>query len=77
MKVDYVSRNGTGPSYEIEADWHGSYTIRREGTVLKRVTALTHYAGKPLWGRRKLALAAIEEAKSLIDAHEEHEAHLR
>jgi hypothetical protein len=77
MKVEYVSQNGTGASYEIEADWHGSYTIRRGGTVLKRVTALTNYAGKPLWGRRKLALAAIEEAKSVIDAHEAHSAHQR
>jgi len=69
MKEVYVSQNGAGPSYEIEADRHGSYTIRRGGTVVKRVTALTRYVGRPLWGSRKLALAAIEEARAAIEAH--------
>ena len=69
MKVTYVSQNGAGPSYEIDADRHGSYTIRHEGTVVKRVTAVTHYVGKPIWGSRKLELAAIEEAKAVIEAH--------
>jgi hypothetical protein len=69
MKVVYVSQNGAGPAYEIEADRHGSYTIRCGGTVVKRVTAVTHYVGKPLWGSKKLALAAIEEAKAAIEAH--------
>jgi hypothetical protein len=69
MKVVYVSQQGAGPSYEIEADRHGSYTIRLDGTVVKRVTAVTHYFGKPFWGSRKLEQAAIEEAKAAIDAH--------
>jgi hypothetical protein len=69
MKVVYVSQQGTGPSYEIEADRHGSYTIRRDGTVVKRVTAVTNYFGRPFWGSRKLEQAAIEEAKAVIDAH--------
>ncbi|MEJ8840155.1 hypothetical protein [Ramlibacter sp. AN1133] len=68
MKVVYVSQNGAGPSYEIEADRHGSYTIRSGGAVVKRVTALTQYMGRPLWGTRKLELAAIEEAKAAIEA---------
>ena len=70
MKLTYVSQGGSGPAYEIEADRHGSYTIRREGRVVKRVTALTTYVGKPRWGSRKLETAAIEEAKAIIDAHE-------
>ena len=69
MKVVYVSQQGAGPSYEIEADRHGSYTIRHEGAVVKRVTAVTHYLDRPLWGSRKLERKAIEEAKALIDAH--------
>lgn len=69
MKMIYVSQQGTGPSYEIEADRHGSYTIRRDGMVVKRVTAVTHYVGKPFWGSRKLEQAAIEEAKAAIEAH--------
>jgi hypothetical protein len=69
MKVAYTSLGGAGPTYEIEADRHGSYTIRHDGRVVKRRTAVTHYVGKPRWGSRKLELAAIEEAKAAIDAH--------
>lgn len=69
----YVSKAGTGPAYEIDADRHGSYTIRFEGRVVKRVTAVSNYVGKPWWGSRKLALAAIEEAKAAIEAHHAHE----
>jgi hypothetical protein len=69
MKMTYVSKGGNGPAYEIEADRHGSYTIRCEGRVVKRVTAVSNYMGKPWWGSRKLQQAAIEEAKALIDAH--------
>ena len=69
MKVTYVARDGAGPTYEIEADRHGSYTIRCEGRVVKRMTAITNYFGKPRWGSRRLELAAIEEAKAAIDAH--------
>lgn len=69
MKVVYVSEAGAGPAYEIEADRHGSYTIRRGGSVVKRVTSITRYVGRPVWGSRKLERAAIEEARAAIDAH--------
>ena len=69
MKITYASQGGSGPSYEIEADRHGSYTIRHEGRVVKRVTAVSSYVGRPRFGSRKLELAAIEEAKSVIEAH--------
>jgi hypothetical protein len=68
MKVTYVSKEGSGPAYEIEADRHGNYTIRQSGRVVKRVTSLTDYVGKPRWGSRKLEQSAIEEAKAAIDA---------
>jgi len=69
MKVAYVSNGGTGPAYEIEADRHGNYTIRHDGRVVKRVTSVTRYVGKPRWGSRKLELSAVEEAKAAIEAH--------
>jgi hypothetical protein len=31
---------------------------------------VTSYFGKPRWGSRKLELAAIEDAKALIEAHD-------
>lgn len=70
MKIDYASRDGAGPTYEIEADRHGNYTIRAGGKVVKRVSSLTSYLGKPRWGSRKLELAAIEEAKAVIEANQ-------
>lgn len=69
MQLTYISQGGTGPAYEIEADRHGSYTIRRDGAVVKRVTALRSYLDRPRWGSRKLELAAIEEAKAMIETH--------
>ena len=74
MKIMYVANGGAGPTYEIEADRQGNYTIRREGKVLKRVSSVTNYVGKPRWGSKKLELAAIEDAKSAIDAHHAQEA---
>ncbi len=68
MKITYAGASGDGPAYEIEADRHGNYTIRSEGKVVKRVTALKDYLGKPRWGSRKLELDAIEDAKAAIDA---------
>lgn len=68
MKIEYATRDGAGPIYEIETDRQGSYTIRQHGKVLKRVTALTNYVGKPRWGSRKLETVAMEEAKAAIDA---------
>ena len=69
MKIAYASTAGTGPTYEIETDRHGSYTIRLSGQVVKRVTSVTSYVGRPRWGSRRLELTAIEEAKAAIDAH--------
>ncbi|RYF42837.1 MAG: hypothetical protein EOO25_05350 [Comamonadaceae bacterium] len=68
MKLAYVSQDGAGPEYEIEADRHGSYTITREGRVVKRVTAVSSYVGKPRWGSKKLELSAIEDAKSVVES---------
>lgn len=68
MKVTYNSRDGSAV-YEIEADRHGSYTVRHEGRVVKRVTAVTQYMDRPRWGSRKLELAAIEDAKAAIESH--------
>ncbi len=68
MKVTYASKDGNAV-YEIEADRHGSYTIRHEGRVVKRVTAVTNYMDRPRWGSRKLELSAIEEAKAAIERY--------
>lgn len=69
MKIAYASKDGAGPAYEIEADRHGNYTIRQDGNVVKRVTSVTSYPGRPRWGSRKLELDAIEEAKAAIEAY--------
>lgn len=69
MHIAYVSNGGSGPTFEIEADRHGNYTIRQSGRVVKRVTSVTNYMGKPRWGSRKLEIAAIEEAKAVIEAN--------
>lgn len=69
MRIMYTPRNCAGPEYEIEADRHGSYCIRLNGKVVRRVTALTTYVGRPRWGSKKLEAEAIEDAKRDIDAH--------
>lgn len=66
MKYTYGGDAASGKAYEIEADRHGNYTIRLEGRVVKRVTSVTSYVGRPKWGSRKLEEGAIEEAKGLI-----------
>jgi hypothetical protein len=68
MKIAYASRDGTGPTYELEADRHGNYTVKQGGKVLKRVTSLSSYVGKPRWGSKKLELSAIEDAKAAVEA---------
>jgi hypothetical protein len=68
MKTTYTGREGTGPTYEIEADRHGNYTVKLGGKVVKRVSALASYRGKPAWGSRKLEEHAIEDAKRAIEA---------
>jgi hypothetical protein len=69
MKITYAGKDGCGPSYEVESDRHGNYTIRAAGKVVKRVTAITSYVGRPRWGSKKLEQDAIEDAKAVIDAN--------
>ena len=69
MKFTYAPNNGEGPAYEVESDRHGNYTIRLDGTVVKRVTSITNYVGRPRWGSKQLEQRAIEEARAAIDAH--------
>ena len=59
---------GAGLTYDIEADKHGNYTVKLDGKVIKRVTALPHYLGKPRWGTRKLEADANEDARKAIEA---------
>jgi hypothetical protein len=68
MKVTYSGGADPGCAYEIEADRFGNYTIRMQGRVVKRVTALTDYRGKPRWGSKTLEQNAIEDAKRAIEA---------
>jgi len=68
MKVTYVSPAAPHIAYEIEADKFGSYTVRAQGKVVKRVTALPTYLDKPRWGSETLQRNAIEDAKKAIDA---------
>jgi len=74
MKMMYAANGGAGPTYEVEADRQGNFTIRREGRLLKRVSSVTNYVGKPRWGSRRLELAAIEDARNLIDTYHAQEA---
>lgn len=67
MKITYASNDGAGPTYEIEADRHGNYTVTIGGRVVKRVTSITNYVGKPKWGSKKLEQDAIEDAKLAIE----------
>jgi hypothetical protein len=74
MKMMYAANGGAGPTYEIEADRQGNFTIRREGRLLKRVSSVSNYVGKPRWGSKRLELAAVEDAKNLIDTYHAQEA---
>lgn len=56
--------------YEIETDRHGSYTIRIGGQLVRRLTALTSYPGRPRWGNRKMETEALEDARRYIDSLE-------
>jgi hypothetical protein len=66
MRITYVSESWPETTYEIESDRYGNYTIRASGRVIKRVTSLADYVGKPRWGSKKLELSAIEDAKVAI-----------
>lgn len=67
MRISYVSASWPDTSYEIEADRFGNYTIKVEGRVIKRVTSVTDYLGRPKWGSKKLEANAIEDAKAAIE----------
>jgi len=66
MRINYVSESWPDTTYEIETDRFGNYTIRAGGKVIKRVTSLTQYVGKPKWGSKKLELSAVDDAKAAI-----------
>lgn len=67
MKTEYTGGQGAGPTYAIEADRHGNYTIRLEGKVVKRVSALAQYLGKPRWGSKRLEEEAVRDAQRAIE----------
>jgi hypothetical protein len=67
MRVPYTPTNGSGQSYEIESNRHGSYTVTLSGKVVKRVTALPNYLGRPRWGSKRLELEAIQDARNAIE----------
>ena len=67
MRIPYTPTNAPGETYEIESDRHGSYTVMLRGKVVKRVTALPAYVGRPKWGSRQLEVAAIEDGKNAIE----------
>jgi hypothetical protein len=67
MRVQYTPTTSPGNTYEIESDRHGSYSVTLQGKVVKRVTALANYRGRPRWGSRELELGAIEDAKKAIE----------
>lgn len=67
MRVPYTPTNGSGQSYEIESNRHGSYTVTLSGKVIKRVTALPHYLGRPRWGSKQLEMDAIQDARKAIE----------
>jgi hypothetical protein len=69
MKFTYAPGEGAGPTYEIDADRHGNYEVRLEGRVIKRVSSVTNYFGKPRWGSKALQDRALEEARAVIDSH--------
>jgi len=66
MRFTSVSESWPETTYEIESDRFGNHTIKVEGRVIKRVTSVTEYLGRPKWGSKKLELNAIEDAKAAI-----------
>ena len=67
MKLSYTRSTGAGLTYDIEADKHGNYAVKLNGKVIKRVTVLPNYLGKPRWGSKRLEADAIEDAKKAIE----------
>jgi hypothetical protein len=68
MRFEYTRQSAGGLTYDIEVDRHGSYAIRLNEKVLKRVTALPDYVGKPRWGSKKLEADAAGDAMKAIEA---------
>ena len=68
MRFEYTRQSGNGLTYDIEVDKHGSYAIKLNEKVLKRVTALPHYVGKPRWGSKKLEADAASDAVRAVEA---------
>lgn len=68
MRVPYTRTSGPGQTYEIESDRHGNYTVTLQGKVVKRVSALPNYLGKPRWGSKQLEIDAVQDAKNAIEA---------
>jgi hypothetical protein len=66
MRITYVSEAWPETTYEIESDRFGSYTIKIEAKVIKRVTSVTEYLGRPKWGSKRLEMNAIDDAKAAI-----------
>lgn len=66
MRITHASESWPDTTYEIESDRFGNYTIRTGGRVIKRVTSISEYLGKPKWGSKKLEWNAIEDAKTAI-----------
>ena len=53
MNSSYTRSTGAGLTYDIEADKHGNYTVKLDGKVIKRVSALASYLGKPQMGQQE------------------------
>jgi hypothetical protein len=68
MRITYVRDPWPDTSYDIESDRFGNFTIRCDGRVVKRVSSIPHYLGRPKWGSKKLEMNAIEDAKAAIDS---------
>lgn len=68
MRINYARTGFPETTFEIEADRFGNYTIRSGRKVVKRVTSVPQYLGKPRWGSKQLELNAIVDAKAAIEA---------
>ena len=68
MRIEYTRQSGSGLTYHIDVDRHGSYAISLNAKVLKRVTVLRSYIGRPRWGSKQLEANGAEDAKKAIEA---------
>ncbi len=67
MKATYTRKQGRMLTYEIETDKHGSYTISREGKLLRYVAAPSHAFGRLRYGSKAQAAKAVTLAQSDIE----------